>query len=82
MTTMTTILGAVPMLIATGAGAETRFAVGVVLFSGMLLATLVTLFVVPSLYLLVGHLSHSPQARVDALNTALGKGSATNKCQP
>ncbi|WP_354624340.1 efflux RND transporter permease subunit [Psychromonas sp. MME2] len=74
MTTITTLLGAVPMLIASGSGAETRFAVGVVLFGGMLLATLVTLFIVPSLYSLVGHLSHSPQVRVDALDKALTEG--------
>ncbi|GLS92081.1 multidrug transporter AcrB [Psychromonas marina] len=73
MTTMTTILGAVPMLIASGAGAETRFAVGVVIFNGMLLATIVTLFIVPSLYALIGQFSHSPQARVDALDNALNR---------
>lgn len=71
MTAMTTLLGAVPMLLATGAGAETRFAIGIVIFSGMLLATLVTLFVVPCLYHLLGGLSGSPEARADQLNQQL-----------
>ncbi|MGL6257682.1 efflux RND transporter permease subunit [Vibrio sp. WXL210] len=71
MTAMTTLLGSIPMLIATGAGSETRFAVGVVIFSGMLLTTVVTLYVIPSLYLLIGGHSRSPEARVSELNDVL-----------
>ncbi|MDR9827159.1 efflux RND transporter permease subunit [Vibrio sp. FNV 38] len=73
MTAMTTLLGSIPMLIATGAGSETRFAVGIVIFSGMLLTTIVTLFVIPSLYLLIGSKSHSPEARVLKVNQLLAK---------
>ncbi|PMH43765.1 multidrug transporter AcrB [Vibrio sp. 10N.286.49.B3] len=71
MTAMTTLLGAIPMLVASGAGAETRFAVGIVIFSGMLLTTFVTLFIVPNLYNLIGGYTHSPEARVEALDLAL-----------
>jgi HAE1 family hydrophobic/amphiphilic exporter-1 len=71
MTAMTTLLGAVPMLLATGAGSETRFAIGIVIFSGMLLATFVTLFVVPCLYHLLGALSGSPEARAEQLKQQL-----------
>ncbi|QIA65182.1 MMPL family transporter [Vibrio astriarenae] len=73
MTAMTTLLGSIPMLIATGAGSETRFAVGVVIFSGMLLTTVVTLYVIPSLYLLIGGHSRSPEARVSEVNEVLAQ---------
>ncbi|MGR5260433.1 efflux RND transporter permease subunit [Vibrio astriarenae] len=73
MTAMTTLLGSIPMLIATGAGSETRFAVGVVIFCGMLLTTVVTLYVIPSLYLWIGGFSRSPEARVSQVNDLLAQ---------
>ncbi|GGB02093.1 efflux RND transporter permease subunit [Agarivorans gilvus] len=82
MTTLTTVLGALPMLLATGAGAETRFAIGVVIFSGMLLASLVTLFVVPCLYNLLGGLSGSPEARAEQLKQQLDAPSLLEKAEP
>ncbi|TCI05503.1 efflux RND transporter permease subunit [Corallincola luteus] len=63
MTAMTTLLGALPMLFASGAGSENRFAIGVVIFGGMLLATVITLFIIPCLYHLLGRFSGSPMAR-------------------
>jgi multidrug efflux pump len=53
MTSIATIFGAVPIAMATGAGAESREALGVVIVGGMGLATFVTLFAVPALYLLL-----------------------------
>ena len=50
MTSFTFILGVVPMLIATGAGAGSRRAIGTTVFSGMLAATLVGIFLIPPLY--------------------------------
>jgi multidrug efflux pump len=50
MTTGATVLGAVPLAIATGAGAESRQQIGWVIVGGMLLGTLLTLFVVPAFY--------------------------------
>jgi len=41
----------IPLLIASGAGAGARFAMGLVIASGMTLGTLFTLFVVPAMYL-------------------------------
>lgn len=73
MTALTTLLGSIPMLAATGAGSETRFAVGIVIFSGMLLTTIVTLYVIPSLYLLIGGASHSPEARVSQVDAVLAQ---------
>ncbi|MFN4263697.1 MAG: efflux RND transporter permease subunit [Thioalkalivibrionaceae bacterium] len=51
MTTAATVIGMVPLLIATGPGAASRFAMGVVIASGMTIGTLFTLFVVPAFYL-------------------------------
>jgi len=51
MTTAATVIAMVPLLIATGAGAGSRLAMGVVLSSGMSIGTLFTLFVVPAVYL-------------------------------
>ena len=50
MTTAAMILGVFPLLIATGAGAVSRFDIGLVIASGMLIGTLFTLFVVPVMY--------------------------------
>ncbi|MGD8176626.1 efflux RND transporter permease subunit [Marinimicrobium sp. ARAG 43.8] len=51
MTTAATVLGMVPLLIATGAGSASRYAMGLVIASGMTIGTLFTLFVVPAVYL-------------------------------
>jgi multidrug efflux pump len=50
MTTLATVLGAVPLAVATGAGAESRSAIGWVVVGGMTLGTLFTLFVIPVAY--------------------------------
>jgi multidrug efflux pump len=50
MTVVATILGAVPLVIATGAGAESRAAIGIVIVGGLGVASLLTLFVTPVLY--------------------------------
>ncbi len=50
MTTAAMVLGVVPLLVATGAGAQSRFAIGVVIASGMLIGTCFSLFVVPTMY--------------------------------
>ncbi|OGT41517.1 MAG: hypothetical protein A3F13_03705 [Gammaproteobacteria bacterium RIFCSPHIGHO2_12_FULL_40_19] len=52
MTTAAMILGVAPLLIATGAGAASRFDIGLVIASGMAIGTLFTLFVVPVMYTL------------------------------
>jgi multidrug efflux pump len=52
MTTAAMILGVVPLLMATGAGAHSRFDIGLVIAFGMFIGTLFTLFVVPTMYTL------------------------------
>ena len=51
MTTFATVLGVWPLVIASGAGANSRFSIGLVITTGMLAGTLFTLFVVPVFYL-------------------------------
>ena len=53
MTTAATALGVVPLIIADGAGAAARSAMGIVIFSGITVGTLFTLFVVPTFYSLI-----------------------------
>ena len=55
MTTAAMILGAVPLAMATGAGAESRQQIGWVIVGGMGLGTLLTLFVVPCVYAVMGY---------------------------
>ena len=56
MTSICTVLGAVPIAIATGAGAETRNPMGIVVVGGLSIATVLTLFVVPIVYILMDRL--------------------------
>jgi len=53
MTTAAMVLGTVPLVIATGAGAASRYAMGIVIVTGMTVGTFFTLFVVPSVYMLI-----------------------------
>ena len=54
MTTAAMVLGVVPLVIASGAGAAGRQSMGIVIFTGLSIGTLFTLFVVPAMYLLLG----------------------------
>ena len=53
MTTAAMVLGAVPLALSRGAGAEARQAIGWVVVGGLLLGTLLTLFVIPTVYTLL-----------------------------
>jgi multidrug efflux pump len=61
MTTLATAAGAVPLAIATGAGAESRQSIGATVFFGALFAVALTLFVVPALYVKIARNTRSPQ---------------------
>jgi multidrug efflux pump len=50
MTVMSTVLGAMPLVFSMGAGAESRFSIGIVIIGGFLGASLLTLFLTPVLY--------------------------------
>jgi multidrug efflux pump len=61
MTSLCTVFGAVPLLIATGAGAESRQAIGSVVVYGVTFSMLLTLYVVPVVYSLVARNTQSPE---------------------
>ncbi|WP_335921856.1 efflux RND transporter permease subunit [Shewanella chilikensis] len=73
MTGITTAAGAVPLVLAQGAGAETRFVIGVVVLSGILLATVFTLLVIPVAYSLFARRSSSPEAVAQQLEKELAE---------
>ncbi len=61
MTGLTTIAGSIPLILASGAGAETRLVIGTVIFFGVLASTLLTIFLVPLLYTLLARNTGSPE---------------------
>ncbi len=69
MTSASTIIGVVPLIFATGPGAASRATVGIVIFMGMLFATLFTLYVIPVMYLIIG----KNTGRIDAVEIELEK---------
>ncbi|NBW78349.1 MAG: efflux RND transporter permease subunit [Betaproteobacteria bacterium] len=66
MTTGAMVLGAVPLALAHGAGAESRIQIGWVIVGGMSLGTLLTIFVVPTMYSLLAR-KHAPGASKQAV---------------
>ncbi len=64
MTTAATVFGHLPLVFATGPGAGARNSIGIMLVSGMIIGTAFTLFIVPSIYMLVA----KRHARLDAVS--------------
>ncbi|MBU6406434.1 MAG: efflux RND transporter permease subunit [Alphaproteobacteria bacterium] len=62
MTSIATIIGAMPLMLADGAGAESRQTIGVVIVFGLLISTLLTLYIVPAFYDLLARFTRSPEA--------------------
>lgn len=62
MTTAAMVAGLVPLLFSTGAGAASRFAIGIVVVMGLLIGTLFTLFILPNMYALLAR-DHRPSSR-------------------
>ncbi len=77
MTGLSTSLGALPLVLADGAGAEGRSAIGLVVLFGVTIATLTTLLVVPGTYGLIARFSGSPGARARTLDAQLAGTSAS-----
>jgi len=65
MTTVSMVVAMVPLLIASGPGAASRFAIGLVIATGLGVGTLFTLFVVPAMYLLLAR-DHSAAVETEA----------------
>jgi len=59
MTTAAMVFGVLPLVLASGAGAAGRYAMGLVIFTGLSIGTLFTLFVVPAMYVFIAK-EHSP----------------------
>jgi multidrug efflux pump len=56
------VLGVMPLLLASGAGAVSRYNIGLVIASGMTIGTLFTIFVVPAVYMVLAR-DHSVKVR-------------------
>ncbi|MFZ1829101.1 MAG: efflux RND transporter permease subunit [Candidatus Competibacteraceae bacterium] len=74
MTVLSTVLGALPLALASGAGAESRIAIGVVVIGGLLLSTVLTLFLTPVLYDLLARFTRPVNAVQQRLNAQLTSG--------
>jgi multidrug efflux pump len=61
MTSLTTVMSSVPLVMASGPGFESRMVIGTVIFYGVIVATLLTLFVVPSAYYALARKTQSPE---------------------
>ena len=68
MTSIATIAGALPLMLATGAGAGSRTSIGVVVVFGVALSTFLSLFVVPAFYLIVAPRTRPPDERTQKLD--------------
>jgi multidrug efflux pump len=73
MTGLTTIAGAVPLVLSSGAGSETRQMIGIVVLSGVFAATFFTLFIVPVAYRLLARHTTSPETVSNNLKAQLDK---------
>ncbi len=73
MTVLATILGAVPLALGSGAGAESRIAIGTVIIGGLGIATLLTLFVTPVLYDLLARYTRPANTIERRLEAALAQ---------
>ena len=77
MTNITALAGSLPLIFSSGAGAETRFAIGVVIFFGVAAATVFTLYIVPVAYDLLARGTGSPhdiERKLEKESTLLAQG--------
>lgn len=85
MTAFAASMGAVPLILAHGPGASSRQALGVVIFSGVTLATVFTLFIVPSVYNLFARHTGSPNAiahRLESMKASAAAAPAQLEARP
>jgi multidrug efflux pump len=65
MTTSAMVMGVVPLILASGAGAASRFNMGLVIASGLSIGTLFTLFVLPAVYIAIAAEHHAADAPIE-----------------
>ncbi len=75
MTSFAFLLGVLPLVVATGAGAASRRALGTAVFGGMATATVLGIFVVPALYVLIQRLADR-RPTADAIGSVVGPSGA------
>jgi multidrug efflux pump len=83
MTSMCTAFGSIPLILASGAGALSRQSIGAVVFFGVTFSVLLTLVVVPTVYMLIARNTHSPEYvshLIDRL-TATAQGNPSTETQ-
>jgi len=73
MTGLTTVMGSLPLVFTSGAGAETRFVVGIVILFGVATSTIFTLLVIPVAYRIISKKSGTPGATSRRVDEALGE---------
>jgi len=78
MTTFTTVTSAIPLVLASGPGAESRMVIGVVIFAGVSLASVFTLFIVPGAYYWLCRHTGSPEAIANEIEKAEQAKTASN----
>jgi hydrophobe/amphiphile efflux-1 (HAE1) family protein len=69
MTSLSTVFGVIPLIIGTGPGAASRLTVGITIFGGMLFSTFFTLYVIPTIYSIIG----KNEKNIDAVEVELNK---------
>ena len=69
MTSLSTIIGVLPLILGSGPGAASRLTVGITIFGGMLFSTFFTLYVIPTIYSIIGKNTQ----RIDAVEIELNK---------
>jgi multidrug efflux pump len=72
MTTAATVVGHTPLILATGPGAGARNSIGIMLVSGMVIGTLFTLFIVPSIYMVVARTRAAKVVETGTVNGRVG----------
>jgi len=77
MTGITTAAGAVPLILASGAGAETRQVIGIVVLAGVTVSMVLTLFIIPVLYRLLAANTGSPERVKRKLEREIGQPAGT-----
>ncbi|MEI5640471.1 MULTISPECIES: efflux RND transporter permease subunit [unclassified Pseudoalteromonas] len=67
MTSLTTVMSSIPLVLASGPGSESRMVIGIVIFAGVSVATILTLFVIPTAYTLLARNTRSPEVTAKQL---------------
>ncbi len=81
MTLLSTVLGGLPLILSSGAGAEARESIGWVVFGGIGLAAIFTLFLTPSLYYLIARFSKARAHEAERLKDELSQASLSSERQ-